>query len=117
MQRLTDTIDSSQADPRLIRPTTADCRPRSRLRIAWPTTVDHQLEKRQRFDQFVESVPYRKLSGHVSPPFHSAKSHWFSVRAGATETDRGNSNAVKSLVGLKGARKWNAKLRLFGEAM
>jgi len=53
MQRLTDTIDSWQADPRLIRPTTADCRPemrRSRLRIAWPTTVDHQLEKRQRFD-------------------------------------------------------------------
>jgi hypothetical protein len=77
---------------------------RSRLRSARPTTADHQLEKRQRFDQFVESVPYQKLSGPVSPPFHSPKSHWFSVRAGATETDRGNSNAVKSLVGLKGAR-------------
>ncbi len=73
-----------------------------RLRVAM--SVDHQLEKRQRFDQFVESVPYQRLSGPVSPPFHSPKSHWFSVRAGATETDRGNSNAVKSLVGLKGAR-------------
>jgi hypothetical protein len=77
---------------------------RSRLRSARPTTADHQLEKRQRFDQFVESVPYQKLSGPVSPPFHSPKSHWFSVRARATDTDRGNSNAVKSLVGLKGAR-------------
>src|SRR5260370_2540514 len=77
---------------------------RRRLRGARPTTADHQLDKRQRFDQFVESVPYQKLSGPVSPPFHSPKSHWFSVRAGATETDRGNSNAVKSLVGLKGAR-------------
>jgi hypothetical protein len=28
-------------------------------------SVDHQLEKRQRFDQFVESVPYQKLSGPV----------------------------------------------------
>jgi len=44
-----------------------------RLRVA--TSVDHQLEKRQRFDQFVESVPYQKLSGPASPPFHSTK-HW-----------------------------------------
>jgi hypothetical protein len=72
-----------------------------RLRVA--TSVDQQLGKRQRFDHFVESVPYQKLSGPVSPPLHSPKSHWFSVRTGATETDRGNSNAVKSLVGLKGA--------------
>lgn len=90
-----------------VRPTTADCRAemrRSRHRSAWPTTADHQLEKRQRFDPFVESVPYQKLSSPVSPPFHSPKSHWFSVRAGATETDRGNSNAIESLVGLKRAR-------------
>src|SRR5258708_6624088 len=77
---------------------------RRRLRSARPTSADHRLEPRQRFDQFVESVPYQKLSGPVSPPFRSPKSHWFSGRAGATETDRGNSNAMKSLVGLKGAR-------------
>src|SRR5260221_4868688 len=47
-------------------------------------------------------VPHQKLNGPVCPLFHSPKSHWFSVRAGATETDRGNSNAVKSLVGVKG---------------
>jgi len=64
---------------------------RSRFRSARPTTVDRQLEERQRLDEFVESVPDQKLSGPVSPPFHSPKSHWFSVRAGATETDRGNS--------------------------
>ena len=43
--------------------------------FAAPTTADRQLAKRQGFDQFVESVPYQKLSGAVSPPFHSPKSH------------------------------------------
>jgi len=73
-------------------------------RLAKALDAGGQLDKRQRFDQFVESVPNQKLSGPVFPPFHSPKSHWFSVRTGAMETDLGNSNAVKSLGGLKGAR-------------
>jgi len=66
--------------------------------------VDLQLEKCQRFDQFVESVLHQKLSGPVSSPFQSPKSHRFSMQAQAAETNRGNLNAVKGQVGMKGAR-------------